>query len=103
MIDLTPIIVASIILIGSVIVTFAIPRIKANMPDKQWDTLMIYAKAAVQAAEVIYKSGHGEAKLEFAMKQIKEQCERNHLEINPDTIWVAVEKALDDLKEEMIR
>ena len=98
MIDLTPIIVAAIILIGSVVGTVLIPRIKANMPDKQWDTLMIYAKAAVQAAEVIFHEGHGEEKLDFAMKQIEEQCERNHLKINTSTIRVAVENTLKDLK-----
>lgn len=68
MVDLTPIVSAVLTLIISLISAFLIPYIKAKTTEEQFNTIKLWVKVAVQAAEMLYVgSGRGEEKKQYVV------------------------------------
>lgn len=97
-IDITQIVVAVIGLLGIIITSVVVPLIKSKLTNSQWESIKNYALAGVQAAEIIFNAqGKGKEKLEWVSKYIKEQCKAHGIEIDMDTVRVAIENAWKDL------
>lgn len=97
-IDITEVVVALIGFLSIVITTVVFPLIKSKLTNSQWESIKNYALAGVQAAEIIFNAqGKGEEKLEWVSKYIKEQCKAHGIEIDMDTVRVAIENAWKQL------
>ena len=106
-IDITQIVVAVLGLLGLIITTVLVPWIKSKITNEQWQMIVNYAYAGVQAAEIIFNAqGQGEAKLRWVSEYITNQCAAHGIKIDMDTVRVAIEnawKALGlDKKEEAV-
>ena len=67
-IDLTQIIVAVITLIFGLIAKYAIPYLKEKYSTEQLEKMKLWAKVAVEAAEMLYTgSGRGEEKKKYVL------------------------------------
>ena len=96
--DLTQIVVALIGLLGLVITSVIVPLIKSKITRTQWDTILSYAIAGVQAAEIIFNAqGQGEAKLRWVSEYITNQCLSHGIKIDAETVRVAIENAWNQL------
>ena len=94
MIDITEIVVAVLGLLGLIITTVLVPWIKSKMTNEQWQMIVNYAYAGVQAAEIIFNAqGQGEAKFEWVADYIEQQCAAHGIKIDGDTIKVVIENA----------
>ena len=94
MIDVTDIIVAVIGVIGAILTGIVFPLIKAKVTNEQWQMIVNYAYAGVQAAEIIFNAqGQGEAKFEWVADYIEQQCAAHGIKIDVDTIKVVIENA----------
>ena len=97
-IDITQIVVAVIGLLGIIITSVVVPLIKSKLTNSQWESIKNYALAGVQAAEIIFNAqGKGEEKLEWVSKYIEAQCKAHGIEIDMDTVRIAIENAWKDL------
>ena len=97
-IDITQIVVAVIGLLGIIITSVVVPLIKSKLTNSQWETIKNYALAGVQAAEIIFNAqGKGEEKLEWVTEYIEKRCKAHGIEIDMDTVRVAIENAWKDL------
>lgn len=97
-IDITQIIVALIGLLSVIITSVVVPLIRSKLTNSQWESIKNYALAGVQAAEIIFNAqGKGEEKLEWVSKYIEEQCKAHGIEIDMDTVRVAIENAWKQL------
>lgn len=97
-IDITQIVVAVIGLLGIIITSVVVPLIKSKLTNSQWESIKNYALAGVQAAEIIFNAqGKGEEKLEWVTEYIENQCKAHGIEIDMDTVRVAIENAWKDL------
>ena len=97
-IDITEIVVAVIGLLGIIITSVVVPLIKSKLTNSQWESIKNYALAGVQAAEIIFNAqGKGEEKLEWVTEYIEKQCKAHGIEIDMDTVRVAIENAWKDL------
>lgn len=93
-IDITQIVVAVIGLLGLIITTVLVPWIKSKMTNEQWQMIVNYAYAGVQAAEIIFNAqGQGEAKFEWVADYIEQRCAKHGIKIDGDTIKVVIENA----------
>ena len=96
--DLTQIVVALIGLMGLVNTSVIVPLIKSKITSSQWDTILSYAIAGVQAAEIIFNAqGQGEAKLRWVSEYITNQCLTHGIKIDAETVRVAIENAWNQL------
>lgn len=94
MIDVTDIIVAVIGVIGAILTGIVFPLIKAKVTNEQWQMIVNYAYAGVQAAEIIFNAqGQGEAKFEWVADYIEQRCAEHGIKIDVDTIKVVIENA----------
>ena len=97
-IDITQIVVALIGLMGVVITTVAVPLIRSKVTNEQWETIKNYALAGVQAAEIMFNAqGKGEEKFEWVSEYIEAQCKAHGIEIDMDTVRIAIENAWKQL------
>nr|DAL43853.1 MAG TPA_asm: holin [Caudoviricetes sp.] len=97
-IDITQIVVAVIGLLGIIITSVVVPLIKSKLTNSQWESIKNYALAGVQAAEIIFNAqGKGEEKLDWASDFIEAQCKEHGIEIDMETIRVAIENAWKEL------
>lgn len=97
-IDITQIVVAVIGLLGIIITSVVVPLIKSKLTNSQWESIKNYALAGVQAAEIIFNAqGKGEEKLEWVTEYIEKQCKAHGIEIDMDTVRVAIENAWKEL------
>lgn len=97
-IDITQIVVAVIGLLGIIITSVVFPLIQSKLTNSQWETIKNYALAGVKAAEILFNAqGKGEEKLEWVTKYIESQCKAHGIEIDMDTVRVAIENAWKDL------
>lgn len=71
-VDLTPLAEILISLLAVVITTYLIPWIKARTTQSQQEYIRAAAHVAVYAAEKFYGAGHGDEKLAYAEKVLKE-------------------------------
>lgn len=93
-IDITQIVVAVIGLLGIIITSVIVPLIKSKLTNSQWETILNYALAGVQAAEIIFNAqGQGEEKLRWVSEYITKQCTAHGIKIDMDTVRVAIENA----------
>ena len=94
MIDITQIVVAVLGLLGLIITTVLVPWIKSKMTNEQWQMIVNYAYAGVQAAEIIFNAqGQGEAKFAWVADYIEQRCAEHGIKIDTDTIKVVIENA----------
>ena len=56
MIDITEIVLAVLGLLGLIVTTVLVPWIKSKMTNEQWQMIVNYAYAGVQAAEIIFNA-----------------------------------------------
>lgn len=97
-IDVTQIVVALIGLLSVIITSVVVPLLRSKLTNSQWESIKNYALAGVQAAEIIFNAqGKGEEKLEWVSKYIEEQCKAHGIDIDMDTIRVAIENAWKQL------
>lgn len=93
-IDITQIVVAVIGLLGIILTSVVVPLIKSKLTNSQWETILNYALAGVQAAEIIFNAqGQGEEKLRWVSEYITNQCLAHGIKIDIDTVRVAIENA----------
>ena len=98
MIDVTDIIVAVIGVIGAILTGIVFPLIKAKVTNEQWQMIVNYAYAGVQAAEIIFNAqGQGEAKFEWVADYIEQRCAEHNIKIDAETIKVVIENAWAEL------
>lgn len=92
--DLTQIVVAVIGLLGLIITSVIVPLIKSKLTDAQWQMIVNYAYAGVQAAEIIFNAqGQGDAKFKWVADYIEQRCAEHNIKIDTDTIKVVIENA----------
>lgn len=97
-IDVTELVVALIGVLSIFITSVVFPLIKSKLTNSQWESIKNYALAGVQAAEIIFNAqGKGEEKLEWVTEYIEAQCKVHGIEIDMDTVRVAIENAWKDL------
>jgi xanthosine utilization system XapX-like protein len=93
-IDITQIVVAVLGLLGLIITTVLVPWIKSKITNEQWQMIVNYAYAGVQAAEIIFNAqGQGEAKFAWVADYIEQRCAEHGIKIDTDTIKVVIENA----------
>lgn len=93
-IDITQIVVAVIGLLGVILTSVVVPLIKSKLTNSQWKTILNYALADVQAAEIIFNAqGQGEEKLRWVSEYITNQCLAHGIKIDMDAVRVAIENA----------
>lgn len=98
MIDITEIVVAVLGLLGLIITTVLVPWIKSKMTNEQWQMIVNYAYAGVQAAEIIFNAqGQGEAKFAWVADYIVQRCAEHGIKIDANTIKVVIENAWAEL------
>lgn len=94
MIDVTDIIVAVIGVIGAILTGVVFPLIKAKVTNEQWQMIVNYAYAGVQAAEIIFNAqGQGEAKFAWVADYIVQRCAEHNIKIDANTIKIVIENA----------
>lgn len=72
-INITEIVVAVIGLCGTLITAYLIPFIQKNASAKAQENIKFWTGIAVQAAESIYKNGHGEEKKQYVLGYLKDK------------------------------
>ena len=93
-VDITQIVVAVIGLLGVILTSVVVPLIKSKLTNSQWETILNYALAGVQAAEIIFNAqGQGAEKLRWVSEYITNQCAAHGIKIDMDTVRVAIENA----------
>lgn len=95
-IDLTPLVEILITLLGVVITTYLIPWIKANTTHKQQEYIRAAAHVAVYAAEKFYGAGHGDEKLAYAEKVLKEDY---GISLNMNKLEAVVDAAIKEMEQ----
>lgn len=97
-VDLTQIMVILVTLLSAVMTGILFPLIRSKVSAAQWELIKEFAIAGVQAAEIIFNAqGKGEEKLEWVTEYIEKQCKAHGIEIDMDTVRVAIENAWKDL------
>ncbi|MFR8759233.1 MAG: phage holin [Negativibacillus sp.] len=97
-VDLTQIMVILVTLVSAVMTGILFPLIRSKVSAAQWELIKEFAVAGVQAAEIIFNAqGKGEEKLEWVTEYIEKQCKAHGIEIDMDTVRVAIENAWKDL------
>ena len=95
---MTEIVVAVRGVMGLSVTTVLVPWIKSKMTNEQWQMVVNYAYAGVQAAEIIFNAqGQGEAKFEWVADYIEQRCAEHGIKIDADTIKVVIENAWAEL------
>lgn len=95
-IDLTPLVEILISLLALVITTYLIPWIKANTTHKQQEYIRAAAHVAVYAAEKFYGAGHGDEKLAYAEKVLKEDY---GISLNMNKLEAVVDAAIKEMEQ----
>ena len=95
-IDLTPLFEILISLLAVVITTYLIPWIKAHTTHKQQEYILAAAHVAVYAAEKFYGAGHGEEKLAYAEKVLKEDY---GIYLNMNKLEAVVDAAIKEMEQ----
>lgn len=94
-IDLTPLAQVLISLLAVVITTYLIPWIKMHTTHKQQEYIRAAAHVAVYAAEKFYGAGHGDEKLEYASKILKEDY---GIELNLNKLEAVIDAAIKEME-----
>ena len=95
-IDLTPLAEILISLLAVVITTYLIPWIKTNTTHKQQEYIRAAAHVAVYAAEKFYGAGHGDEKLAYAEKVLKEDY---GITLNFNKLETVIDAAIKEMEQ----
>lgn len=95
-IDLTPLVEILISLLAVIVTTYLIPWIKANTTHKQQEYIRAAAHVAVYAAEKFYGAGHGDEKLAYAEKVLKEDY---GISLNMNKLEAVVDAAIKEMEQ----
>lgn len=95
-IDLTPLAELLISLLAVVITTYLIPWIKARTTASQQEYIRAAAHVAVYAAEKFYGAGHGDQKLEYAEKVLKEDY---GIVLNLNKLEAVIDAAIKEMEQ----
>lgn len=96
MVDLTQIVVAILTLVFSLVSAFLIPYIKTKTTEEQFNTIKLWVKVAVQAAEMLYVgSGRGEEKKAYVVEFLNSKG----FTLNTEEIDNLIESAVLELKQ----
>lgn len=96
-IDLTQIIVAVITLIFGLVAKYAIPYLKEKYSTEQLEKMKLWAKVAVEAAEMLYTgSGRGEEKKKYVLDFLNSKG----FSVDIETLENLLESAVLELKQE---
>ena len=94
-IDLTPIVVALLGLLGAVVVRYLVPYIKARTTEEQRENIQMWTRIAVQAAEMIFReTGAGAEKYEYVANFLRSKG----FDLDVQEIKVLIESAVNELK-----
>lgn len=94
-IDLTDLIIAIITVILGLVSKYLIPYIKTQLDAKKLDTIKVWVRVAVEAAEQIYnETGKGAEKKWYVLKFL----ESKGFSVNEDEIDNLIESAVHELK-----
>ena len=96
-VDITQVVLAVIGLLSVILTSVVVPLVKAKLSREQWNTLMVYTTAGVQAAEIIFGAGRGKEKLEWVTRYIEEECAARKIKVDMQSIHVAIENAWKNL------
>ena len=100
-IDLTQVIVAVIGLLAAVATYIAVPLMRAKVGAQQWENIMMWAQAGVQAAEVLFSGvGLGEEKRSYVLGFLEEQCKQKGIRFDGTAARIALEDAWKLLQSE---
>ena len=66
--NLTPILMALLILVAVLIIRYLIPWVKTKTTAQQRDNIYFWVKMACSAAEQLYKSGEGQKKKQYVLE-----------------------------------
>lgn len=95
MVDLTQIIIAILTLVASLVSAFLVPYIKSKVTTEQLETIKLWVKVAVEAAEMIYVgSGRGAEK----KKYVEEFLRSKGFKLDTAEIDNLIESAVLELK-----
>lgn len=94
-IDITPIILAILPVIGSVISVFLVPLLKEKLGEAKFDKLMKLVTVAVEAAEQLCRSGV--ISKDERNRRVKEFLESKGYTVNTDEIDNMIEAAVSKL------
>ena len=95
-IDLTPLAEILISLLAVVITTYLIPWIKARTTMAQKEYIRTAAHVAVYAAEKFWGAGHGDQKLEYAEKVLKEDY---GITLNLNKLEAVIDAAIKEMEQ----
>lgn len=96
--NITPIIVALIGLLSTVITAVAIPYFKSKTTNAQRENIYFWVKLAVEAAEQIFSDpGMGATKKQYVEKFLTE----HGLTLDADQLDAAIEAAVLEMKSEL--
>ena len=93
MFDVTNVIISIVGVIFAVMVYVIFPLIKSKVTNEQWESICNYALAGVQAAEILIGAGNGAQKFEKAKDYIEQQLAAHGINIDADTVQIAIENA----------
>lgn len=94
-IDLTPIIELIASLVMMMITAYVIPWIKANTDEKEEAYVKAAVHVAVYAAEKFWGAGHGDEKLEYALKVLRDEY---GLEVNAEKIRTVIDAEIKEME-----
>lgn len=95
-IDLTPIIELVLAVLAMIITSYVIPWIKARTSAAQQEYIRTAAHVAVYAAEKFWGAGHGDEKLEYASKVLKEDY---GIELNLNKLEAVIDAAIKEMEQ----
>lgn len=94
MTDITPVITATITLIGAIVAAWLVPYIRSRTTAEQRATLASWVRIAVTAAEQLYKgSGRGAEKKEYVLSFLASKG----LLVDAEQIEALIESAVYEL------
>lgn len=98
-INLTPLVVALIGLVGAVVARYLIPYIKAMTTLEQQQNIQTWVRIAVEAAEMIFReAGHGAEKYQYVEKFLID----NGFTLDQQEIKMLIESAVNELKKGVV-
>ena len=95
MTNITPVLQAVLVLLFSIVTVFLIPWLKSNLDNNKLDKLLTIVKAAVEAAEQIYReTGMGAQKKAYVINYLAE----HGYKLDASQLDVMIESAVKEMK-----
>ena len=98
-INITEIVVSILGFLSVIITGIIIPLIKTKTTSAEWQNIREWTKAAVHAAEMIYKGrGKGVEKRNYVLNFIENLCRKNRIKYDEASIRNAIEDILSEME-----